>query len=277
VTLVFAAATVLVTYFLGREMYDRQTGLTALLLLLSFPLFLRLGTAALTDVPVTFLFTLALWLILRLERRPSYGLALLAGGVIAVGLLTKYTMALVYPVLCAWYIVSPSLRARKRYLAVALSITAAVAAAWLAAASGIGVLGKQIRTLSRWATSVLRSETAREFLLETLTTRLPAAFGTYSFPGMVLGAWVLLRRRSERDLLVVSWIAVVSVLLMISLPDHRYFLLVFPATAVAMAAGLASIPAVRPRAVALSLLYGAGALYLLVDWERLGTLFLQPR
>ncbi len=273
VTLFLAVMALWVAYFLGREFHDRQTGETAMLFLLSFPLFMRLGTAEMSDVPVMLFFSLALLLILRLLRRPSYRLALLAGLVIVAGLLVKYTMVLIYPLLGGWFLASPAFRRRKRYLAVVLSISAAAGVAWLVFASRIGVLHTQVQTLASFATVVFRTDIGRRFLFEALTTRLPAALGVYNAPVIALGAWRLWRRHSRSDLLVALWIAIVFIVLIVTLPDHRYFMLAFPAVAVLMARGLNSVPAAR-KVVILSLCYGAGALYLFVDWQRAAHLFL---
>ncbi|MBN1259043.1 MAG: glycosyltransferase family 39 protein [Anaerolineae bacterium] len=273
-TLLFALATVLVVYLLSRELYDRPGAFTAVLFLWSFPLFWRLSATSLSDVPLTFFFCLALLLVLGLVNRPSYQRALLAGFVLVTGLLVKYTMALIFPVLLGWYLASPALRDRKRYLAVALSPIAVIGAGWLILAAYIGVLGGQVRTLVEFGTVVFRTDIGRQFLLESLATRLPAALGVYNFPLMVLGAGCCLRRKSPSDRFVAIWGIVVFLALMITLPDHRYFLPAFPAVALLMARGLTCIPRARIKALLLSLAYGAGALYLFVDWQRAAHLFL---
>lgn len=274
VTLVFTAATIVVLYPLGAELYNREAGFSAVVFLLSFPLFLRLGSTGLSDIAVTFFFSLSLYLTLNLVRKPSYWKALIAGGVMITGILVKYTMVLIYPVLLGWYLASPAFKERKQYLAVALSLTAIAAIAWFVLASRIGVLVTQIKTIIEFATVVFRTRIGRKFLLETLTTRLPAGLGVYNFPIMILGCWHLFKRKNQSDRFTAIWIAVIFLVLMVTLPDHRYFMPVFPAIALLMAQGSANIPQGKGRALILSLLYCAGALYLFVDWQRSSHLFL---
>jgi 4-amino-4-deoxy-L-arabinose transferase-like glycosyltransferase len=274
VCLAFAIATLLVTYFLGRESEDRRTGFRSALLLLSCPIFLRLGTTAMSDVPVTFFFALAMLLILRLLRRPTYRLAALAGGVILIGVLIKYTMVLIYPLLLVCLVAVPAFRRLRLHLAPLFLVPACLGAIWLVYAYRLGVLAEQVETLSSYATVVIRTDIGKQFLLESLTTRLPSAIGVYNAPLLFLGGLYAIRHRGQAGRIVVLWIAVVFTLLIVMLPDHRYFLLAFPALAILMARGLESAPGIAERAVMLALCYCAGALYLFVDWQRVSLLFL---
>ena len=156
----------------------------------------------------------------------------------------------------------------------ALAAPVLVGVAWLVLACRIGILGTQVETLLSWGTVAMKTEYGRRLLLETVTTRLPSALGVYNFPIMVLGAWYLLRRRSLSDVVAMLWIVIVSLLLMVTLPDHRYFVPAFPSIALVMAQGIAQVSEVRERTVVLSLLSCVGALYLFVDWERSSHLFL---
>ena len=84
------------TFYLGRTLYDRATGLIAACLLISMPYFSRLSGVAMFDVALALLFTLA---ILLVASEPSHrlprGAAL--GVVIGSGLLLKYEMVFVVP------------------------------------------------------------------------------------------------------------------------------------------------------------------------------------
>jgi 4-amino-4-deoxy-L-arabinose transferase-like glycosyltransferase len=274
-TLLFAAGTVVITYILGRDLYDRRTGLLAALLLLSFPLFFRLATVAITDAPVAFYFALALLLALRLARAPSGRLAVSLGMVVAAGMLTKYTMVLVLPVMLALLVLYGGLwRARKQLLVAGL-IAASLVGLWILYAFQIEVAGGQQETLTHYAGLVLYTDYGRQLLLETVTVRLPSAVGTYNLPLLLLGAWHLLRQRSTSDRLLMLWIGTVSLVLLVTLPDHRYFVVIFPAAAIVAARALKSIPGAPARVLPLALLYCAGALYLYADWNRATHLFLR--
>ncbi len=265
-------AVIILTYLIGRDLYDRATGWAAALFLLSFPLIMRQTAAAMTDIPVTFFFVLALWLTIRLVKRPSYRQAFLIAGVIGLGMLTKYTMVFIYPVALAFFIALPDVRRQWRYLSPLVLIPALFLLAWGVVAYAYGILAAQIETLTTYAALIMTNQLARQFALEAFTTRLPSALGPYNAPLIALGVIALAHRRQMADWLLLLWIGVVWLLLGLTLPDHRYFMLSFPAIAIMMGRGYGRLP--TSRALILSLLYGAGALYLFVDWLRASRLFL---
>lgn len=273
VSLVLAITTVLLTYLLGSELYDRDTGLLAMFFLISFPLFLRMGTAGLTDIPVTFFFSLALFLTLCLLRRPAYWLAGIAGLSIGAGLLSKYTMILIYPVLLCYVALNSPFRRLKRHLGVMALVSLGILGIWLAYAYRNGILGAQQDTIVSYAGIVTTTSGGRRWMLEAVLIRLPSNLGTYSIPLMLVGGLQLLRRRSQADLFVLLWVVTVSLLLILTLPNPRYFMPAFPALAIGMAQGLKRIPEAIERAVLLALLNCGGALYLFVDWYRAHPLF----
>ncbi len=274
--LLLVVATVVLTYFAAVELYDRETGLLAALFLLSFPYFLRMGSAVLTDVPVTLFFTLGLYLTLRLLRRPSLLLAAAAGASIGAGLLTKYTMALVYPVVLGSTVIYGSLRRLKAHLAVLAVVSFGALALWLALAYSGGILAAQGKTLAFYAGVATSPSHGMRWALEMLSTRLPTALGVYSFPLILLGGVCLLKTRSQADWFILAWIGVVFVTVTLTLPDARYYLPAFPALGIALArAGVTRLYAAPGRVATLALLCCGGALYLFVDWFRAGYIFIQ--
>jgi len=69
------------------------------------------------------------------------------------------------------------------------------------------------------------------------------------------------------------WIVAISAILLLTIPDHRYFMVVFPALAIMMSTWMKSNPLHGERVVGLTLLYWIAALYLFIDWSRVGPLF----
>jgi hypothetical protein len=274
-TLLFAAGTVVITYILGRDLYDRRTGLLAALILLSFPLFFRLATVAITDAPVAFYFSLALLLALRLSHTHSSRLSLLLGAVTGVGMLTKYTMVLAVPVILGLHILYGGLWRARRQLLVAGGFAAGLVGLWILYANQIDVASGQQETLTHYAGLVLYTDYGRQLLLETVTVRLPSAVGTYNLPLLLIGGWHLVSRRARADSLLMLWIGGVSLALLVTLPDHRYFIVIFPALAIVAAQALKGIPGAPSRVILLALLFCAGALYLYADWNRATHLFLR--
>ena len=301
VSVLFLAGTVSVTYFLGRELYSRQIGYLAAILLLSFPLVIRLSASPIMDIQLAFLFSLALLLLVRASKKPSYLLASAAGVVIGLGLLSKYIMVLVFVVLFLCFLFLPSFRNIKSHLLVAAMVSISIFAIWLLYANQTGILNRQIQKIINFtglyhvtrdlkdtalskqpATAEEASTNPAEQMqngiyrlgLETLFTRLPSSFGAYHAPLILFGLLYLIKKRDVADLVLMLWIGGVSISLFLTLPDHRYFLSVFPAIAIAIAQVLIRFPDYAERAILLSLLFGVGNLYQFANWVRESHLFL---
>lgn len=267
--------TILLTYLVGKELYDRKTGLLAALFLLAFPLFPRMSAAATTDLPVTFFFTLTFFLTLRLLQTPTYRLATVLGFCISVGLLSKYTMVLIYPALFSVLALSGEFRRLMPYFGVLFLVSIGVLIIWAGYAYHNGILAGQTRTLAFYTGQVIATRSGRHWMLTALFWRVFPAIGIYNLPFLFLGGWRLLRRRNPANLFILAWIAPVFFFLLFTLPDPRYFLLVFPALAVMMACELQRLPKAAEQIIILALLLCSGALYLAVDWYRITHLFLR--
>jgi 4-amino-4-deoxy-L-arabinose transferase-like glycosyltransferase len=208
-----------------------------------------------------------------LAERPSAGRLLLVGLAIGAGLLSKYTMVFVLPLVFGIIVVQGSFRQAIRYFGAMALIGAALLAGWLLLANQIDVLQRQWATIWEYAGLVLTNEYGRRVLFETITNRLPSALGVYNLPLIALGGLVLINRRRAVDWVILFWIVSVWLPLFLTLPDHRYFLPSFPAVALLAALGLQQIPQATPRGLLLSLLFAISALYLYVDWVRAAELF----
>jgi 4-amino-4-deoxy-L-arabinose transferase-like glycosyltransferase len=307
VSVLFLIGTMLVTFHLGRELYSREVGYLAAILLLSFPLLVRLSASAMMDIQLTFFFSLALLLFLRLSKTPSYKLAFATGIVIGLGLLTKYIMILIFVILFFYILFFKSFRTIKSYLFVVTAVSMSVFAIWLLYASQMGILAGQFQKILNFVGSyhVVRNlgestqdtppvqpavveEVEEESAnpqdemqngifrlgLETLFTRLPSSLGLYHAPLIFFGLLYLLKRHNFDDLVLLLWIGGVSLALLLTLPDHRYFLPIFPALALAIAHVLLRFPKYAERAFLLSLLFGVGNLYMFANWTRESHLFL---
>lgn len=270
VSLLFTVGTILTTYFLGKALYDRDTGFAAALFLLAFPYFFRTGTAARTDMPMLFFFALGILLALRLLQTPTYRLAIGAGLVVGLGLLSRYTMVLICPVLLGYSLIHGSFRRCKIHLGIMALVMLTMLALWLVYAGGIGVLPAQLDTVVRHAGiarftsdgSTWMSRVLSKWKTRLLLTAWPSALGAYNIPLLLLGGWHLTRRRNQSDWRILLWITVVSSLVILTTPVPRYALPIFPALAIVMAQALQSVPEGTERAGILALLYSAGAMYM---------------
>lgn len=303
VSVLFMTGTVCVTYLLGRELYGGAVGCLASILLLSFPLVIRVGASAMLDMQLTFFFCLALLLLVLLSKKPSLGLACTAGVVVGLGLLTKYIMIFIFAALLFYILFIRSFRNIKFHLLVVTIVSLSMFTVWLLYANYIGVLSWQIGKILNYSGSYhVVGNLAKDIQLpptnpqkditdqgdpmqngiirlglETLFTRLPSSFGVYQIPLMLLGILYLAKENGPVSRILLFWIGSVSVLLFLTLPDHRYFLPIFPAIAIVIARVLHRFPDYAERTILLSLLFAAGNLYLFANWFREANLFLLTR
>ena len=273
IAVLVTTGTVVLTYRLGEAWFDPVTGLLAAFLFVSMPYCLRMGTAVLTDMPVTFLFLLGVFLIQQLPARRSFGLASLAGVVIGLGLLSKYTMFLIYPVLALHCIAQKRMRQVPAQLALSILVSLLVFGAWMTFAYARGIFGRQVETVTHYAGMVVRG--GWMYMVEMLSTELTSAVGLYNLPVLFLGVIASLRQRLESDLSLLLWIVAVFAAVTLTLPDPRYFMPMFPALAIAMARGTRTFRLSESRIIMLALLLAGGALCLFADWYRAAFLFLQ--
>lgn len=271
VSLLFSVGTLILTYAIGRELYDQRTGLRAALFLISTPFFFRLGAAAMTDMPTTFCFLLGLFLILRLLRAPTFRLATAAGLCIGIGLLCRYTLICIYPILLTFPLVVRRERQFLPYLMVVILVSGGILGVWLGYAAHSGILEQQWTVLSysaRFAKTAARKTKEAQWFVDALLFRLPSGIGLWNLPLLALGAWFLLRCRDSAAMLLFLWICATCLPFLLTVPAPRYFFPAFPALTIAMTRGLEGVHESVRRIIVLALLYGGGVLYLFVDWYR---------
>jgi 4-amino-4-deoxy-L-arabinose transferase-like glycosyltransferase len=274
ISVLFTTGVILLTFRLGAELENRATGFIAALFLATFTYVFRLGAAASNDIPVTFFFVLTMLLVLRSGRMRSYPLALAAGISMGLGLLTKYTMVLIYLVLGGYWLVDRSFRQTTPYLAAAILASLTVFAPWATYAAWTGILGMQGNVLASYAHVITASRSGVKLMLEWVVARLPSAIGPYNLPVILLGVFQSARSNGHSALLLLCWVSILFGVLCVTLPDTRYFLPMFPALAIIMARGIRQTDGSAGRIVLLALLLCGSALYLFVDWQRTVMIFL---
>jgi hypothetical protein len=291
VGLFFAFPTVLLTYFISRELTDRTTGFLAALLLLSFPRFLQIVFQVTNDIFIAFFFTMVLFLIIRISHTPRYWLSILTGLVAGAGLLSKYTMVFLYLMLPR-LLYSP-LRLQKNWpdeqlplkfqrknevnaciwlkqLGIISLISIGILATWLIYANHIGVFAKQEQQIIYYVGVTPDWQGVPKLLglwrmkarLDMLAVRAPSALGLYNMPMLVLGGILVLRRRTDSDKFILLWIAAVSLPVILLLPVDRYLVPAFPAFAMIMAHSRFYLSSAMKPAVILALLYSISTIYL---------------
>lgn len=303
VTLMFGIGALAASYFLAASLYDKKVAVLTVIALLTYPLIIRESTAGLLDVQATLFFVLTLYLAWKLAEKPSWKNGVVLGLSLGLGLLTKYMVMFIIPLLFLLFIFQKNFRALIFPSFLSLSVAGALFLVWTWYGIQIGV---RVPTVAGFSPSdlfapkqvvnpgpsqsgpviedfdispgfFLTTESGRGFLLNSLVTRLPSALGAYNLPLILLGTFVVLRQKSASNYFLLMWIGVVSVLLILTLPDHRYFMVVFPAVAMISARWMETQSDVDlGRATLLMLFCQIGSLYIFVDWKRATELFIGP-
>ena len=198
----FLVLTVVVTYRLGRELHGPVTGALAAVLFLGLPYVFRWGTALLTDMAVTFFFALALLLTVELSKRQRTG-RVAAGAIIGVGILTKYTMLFIFPLLIVYLAVLGRLRESSLSACrCGRDCGALVVMPWVPCLGAAGVLQRQTRLVGSFTGVVTTNIGGRKLMLDLVLMNLPSGIGVFNLPLIALGGWHALRRRGPADLFV---------------------------------------------------------------------------
>jgi 4-amino-4-deoxy-L-arabinose transferase-like glycosyltransferase len=304
VSLAFSFGMLVVSFYLASSLFGNKTGVLTVIFLASYPLIFRESTAGLLDVQGTFFYTLSLLLAWKLAQRPSWLLVIALGISLGLGFLTKYMLLFIIPVLVVFFLFWRNYRVTLVPVLLSFSLAGGLLLLWAWYGSQIGVRLPNVAGFSPsdlFASQLaanakpvpaglvvdhidispgyfLTSEWGRGFLLNSLLTRLPSGLGAYNLPLILLGLWLFLTHKPRRasDWYVLLWIGMTSLLLILTLPDHRYFMVIFPAFAVAMARWMETQPAKDIGQVTLlAVIYQIGTLYLMVDWSRSNELFVK--
>jgi len=232
------AASVLLTYRIGKALWDEETGFAAGALLLAIPYLPTQVPLLLVDVPTMFFLALAFFAVGGALERGGWARIALASLAVSLAFLSKYSSWILLSGLPAMAVVRGREGApgpRRAGLAIALLSGSLVAALALSrrevlAAQVSLLLGYQAPGLRRWGESF-----ASTFLFQVHPFLSAAA---------LLSAWVAIRRR-DRRWAVVAW--PVLLLAAFQVRRIRYWIPAFPMLALLGAYGLQAIGAREVR------------------------------
>lgn len=240
-------ATVWVTYRLGREAGTARVGLLAAAQLAVHPMHVRESRFILTDVPVTALTTLAVWLSIRAARVGTIGAYAWAGAACGFAAAAKYNGGLALAaVVAAWALAE---RSHPDRLAKLGAIAGAAAAAFLAGAPYTlldlpGFLDGFAAQFSRFAAPASGYDPAWVVYLKHLSPPWARA----AVPLTVFGAAVMIWRSGRRWIPIVAFTAVYFYVLSSHGPVFgRYALPLVPMLCVFAAAGALETVALLDR------------------------------
>ncbi|MDP6812027.1 MAG: glycosyltransferase family 39 protein, partial [Alphaproteobacteria bacterium] len=214
----FFSGTVVLTYLIGRMLWNDRTGTFGAVLLLAMPYLLTQVPLMLVDVPTMFFLTFAVFTTIKAVRHGG-GWLLLAATAIAIAALSKYTnwlMLSVVPVIFVAHLDRGAATVGRRAGVICLGTGLLVGAVVLwggdVIAGQIGLLlSYQVPALGGWSESLIST-----FLFQTHPFVAAAAL------------WSLYLAVKRRDLkfAVVAWLLVLVVAF--EAPRIRYILMIFP-------------------------------------------------
>lgn len=237
VVVAFGVATVLAVHPLGVRLYGRRVGLVAALLIAAMPYHVVVTRQVLLDGPMLFFATLTLYCLVRFvqEQRLSWYVATAA--MLGLTMLAKETSVVLAGSVYAFLALTPAIRRPVRITLVALPFLAAVFA---------------VHPLSQALAG--RSSTGRNYLVWQLFRRpnhpmgfyletVPSALGLLVVAFALGGLWWTWRRRSWRETLLLSWIAVPVVFFQLwPVKGFQYLLPVAVPVALLAARALVTVP-----------------------------------
>ncbi|MGE5049824.1 MAG: ArnT family glycosyltransferase [Deltaproteobacteria bacterium] len=233
VTTLLFTGTVVLTWRLGKLLWNEETGFAGGALLLAIPYLLTQVPAFLADVPTMFFFTLAVWATAVACQRGGVARILLASAAIVLAALSKYSTWILLSVLPVVWLVFRRPRAGLAAFAISGSLVLALLAlrADVFSAQVALLAGYQAPGLRRWGESFV------------------STFFFQIHPFLTLAALVSLvlavRHRDWRTA-VVAW--PVLLLFVMQIQRIRYLIPVFPMLALMAARGLQAIRARQVRA-----------------------------
>lgn len=226
------AGTVLLTWQIGRTLWQEEVGLIAAALLLGMPFLLVQVPLTLADVPTMFCVTLATFATLAALRRGGWFRVALAAAAIAVAVFSKYSawlMLTVLPVLALAEARGGAPEVGRRAAAIAGGALLLVAPVLLSMSELIGVQLALLRefqapALGRWSESLVST-----FLFQSHPFIAVAA---------IVSLWFAWRARDGR-FAVVAWLPLL--MLVLGVRRARYLVPVMPMLALMAAYGFQAI------------------------------------
>jgi hypothetical protein len=238
----FGVATIVLVFQLGRLLYGRRTGALAALLLAVMPYHVIVTRQVLLDGPMTFFATAALCCLAALGRTGNSRWLVAAGSFIGLASLTKETAIIFFISGFVFLSFVPRFWRPYRYLVVGACSAMLLALTYpiVTAFSG-GARSGQSYLL--WQ---LSRRPNHDFLF--YFTTVPAEMGVLLIASAAAGLFLLKRRSSWAEVLLLAWIVVPFTFFEVwPVKGFPYLLLLAPAVAVLAARTLVALIDLEPR------------------------------
>lgn len=229
VSALFGLGTVLLTYLLGKTLYNAWTGSIAALFLTLMPYHVIVTRQVLLDGPMTFFATLTLLMIATFARTRAPQWLWAAGAGMGLTFYAKETGIILTASVYAFLALCPTIRVRLRDLVISISILTAILASYpVSLALAGGGASEKARGYLVW--QLLRRPN-HEWTFYPAT--IPPALGLLLVATAVAGLWWFRRHHSWREVLLITWIAVPVIFFQLwPVKGYQYLLPIAPSVAV---------------------------------------------
>src|SRR3954463_15322531 len=220
-------ATVGVTYLLGKLLYGRRAGLIAALFMALMPYHVVVTRQILLDGPMVLFATLSLYLLARfaVTQQPTWLYAF--GAAMGLTAMSKETSLVLLGAVYAFLALTPQMRVAPRKL---LGSLAALGGVLILFPLSLKLAGAA-ETGGNYLAWQLFRRPNHDFMF--YLTEVPKAIGFGVVAAAIAGLWMLRKKGTWRETLLVAWIAVPSVFFQLwPVKGFQYLLPIAPAVAV---------------------------------------------
>ncbi len=223
------ALTAVVTYYIGKELWNRKVGFVAGALLLSFPYFLSMSHLMLIDVPLAFFVALSVFAVIKAANNSKWFVFVIP--VLLLALFTKKTGVVYLGFLVPVVLLALSIKYRWKILKIAAPILAIIGLIALINFSDFlkGVVDSLLHGQLVSFTSHGLYWVNPQYYLKSLPIVAGPIVTIFAFGSIIL----LLKNRDHRLLIPVAWM-IIPVFLMVN-PAFRHLIPAYPAYALAAA------------------------------------------
>ncbi len=195
-------ATVVITYALGKLLYGRKAGLIAALFMALMPYHVVVTRQILLDGPMVMFATLSLYLLARYAVTQRAAWLYAAGASMGLTAMSKETSLVLLGAVYAFLALTPELRVAPRKL---IGSLAAMGSVLILFPLSLSLAGKT-ETGGNYLAWQLFRRPNHDWLF--YPSQVPVAIGIGVVLAAVAGLWLMRRRWSWRETLLVAWVAV---------------------------------------------------------------------
>ena len=243
-TNIFSIFAIFLTYLLAKKLYGKETALMSMILLSSLQVYFRYSWLAEQDIAITCFFTLVIFLFMLYLKEEKSIYLISAIPIICLGILMKYTMILILPIILLYLFFSGKVFKKVEFWVFVIFIM-------LFLMAGIAFLKERDVLCQLWEITkfhllwVFRLKPLPSLVNHIVRSLSHIAFGIgiYNILFILAGIALFLRRKIFGDKLLLIWVFIIFFFFAFTCPvERRYFLPAFPALSIIIVETMNKLP-----------------------------------